>query len=345
MSTKLRRTLSAPLLTGALALAGTPLLASPASAVVPTVPGLGCVVNATQTSAAAVAPSRSRTSGTSPRRSTCRRAAPGVAARPDQRSAPDRRPADRHPDLAARQHHHADQWQRRRERQRLRRHLVAGRRRCHLGGGLGHGDVVHERRHGTAARARGGPLGSARRGRQRQLGAHRLRHRGHERRIAGGLDAGYATRTGGALDTRTIGTGSEPGAEVMPGPPQTFSYEVTDAPAGSLEDVTALLDINGAAHTVAASLISPSGRDVTLTRANGGIFSVFNGGTLLDNHAAVLPLLGRFPTSWAWCSRCPCRRPRSRCPPWPATRSRASGSSRCRTSAHCRSRSTAGVWT
>ena len=48
MSTRLRRTLSASLITGALVLAGTPLLATAPASAVPTLPSLGCVVNATQ---------------------------------------------------------------------------------------------------------------------------------------------------------------------------------------------------------------------------------------------------------------------------------------------------------
>lgn len=292
MSTHLRRSLSSTLVTGALVLAGTPLLASPASAVVPTVPGLGCLVNAAQTVGS---------NG-------------GAVAIPDLGTATKTITVPTGGTL---------EWLRVRTNVL---HPTVGQLTATLtspagsvitltSGNGGANDNVFD---GTWWQDDAGATSvvgsvtealftngvtapllapeealSALRG-EGVSGSWVLTVTDTLATSVGSLadwTLEYATRVGGAADTHTMGTGRQPGAEVMPGPSQTFTYEVTDAPPGSLEDVTAVLDIDGAANTVAASLVSPSGRDVTLTRGNGGIFSVFNGGTLLDDHAAVLPLL------------------------------------------------------
>ncbi len=89
----------------------------------------------------------------------------------------------------------------------------------------------------------------------------------------------YATRDGGAPNVVTSSSGVLPGAVVPAGATQTFTYPVTDAMPGSVEDVAADLDVSGDAKDVLATLTSPGGTVVTLTNGNGGLVDSFLGGT------------------------------------------------------------------
>ena len=89
----------------------------------------------------------------------------------------------------------------------------------------------------------------------------------------------YATRDGGAPDVQALASGTLAGATIPAGGTQTFTYPVTGAMPGSVEDVAADLDISGRAQDVAATLTSPAGTVVTLTNGNGGILPSFLGGT------------------------------------------------------------------
>jgi subtilisin-like proprotein convertase family protein len=108
-----------------------------------------------------------------------------------------------------------------------------------------------------------------------------------DRLAGGGSGAGsltgwaieYATRSGGAPDLHTISSGPLSGGTVPGLSSSTFQLPVGSAGPGALSDVVANLDVAGSAGSVFATLTSPAGTVVTLTKGNGGLLTSFLGGT------------------------------------------------------------------
>ena len=102
----------------------------------------------------------------------------------------------------------------------------------------------------------------------------------------------YATRSGAAPDVSDTGTGTLQGGAIPALGHQTFTYPFGDV-TGTVRGVTTRFDITGATQDVKATLTDPTGNVVTLTNANpSGPFSSFAGGLTLTDAAGVVPGLG-----------------------------------------------------
>jgi uncharacterized repeat protein (TIGR01451 family) len=93
----------------------------------------------------------------------------------------------------------------------------------------------------------------------------------------------YATRSGAAPDTHAVASGPLPGGTVPAGQSRSFTYTSSMPGPGNVDGVAAGLDIAGQAGSVLATLTSPAGNVVTLTNGNGGLLSSFLGGTRFDD--------------------------------------------------------------
>ena len=93
----------------------------------------------------------------------------------------------------------------------------------------------------------------------------------------------YATRSGAAPDTHSVASGPLTGGTIPAGQTRTFTYTSSMPGPGNVDDVAANLDIAGQAGSVLATLTSPAGNVVTLTNGNGGVLSSFLGGTRFDD--------------------------------------------------------------
>jgi subtilisin-like proprotein convertase family protein len=98
----------------------------------------------------------------------------------------------------------------------------------------------------------------------------------------------YATRNGGAPDTHTVSSGTLAGASIPGNQSRSFTYNVPDGIPGAVENVVADLDLTGDAGDVLATLTSPAGNVITLTNGNGGVADSFVGGTSFADAGGLL---------------------------------------------------------
>jgi len=289
----LLRPLSVPVLAGALVLAGAPLLApAPASALVPTLPGVGCAVNAAQTvtSSAVVAipdtnlpiPGFPMSSATS----TIPVAAAGALAWLRVRTdITHTNPADLLVTLTS---------------------PLGDVLTLTSGNGGGSDNVFNGTWWDDDAGETAGPGSAAEASYQNGVTETPLAPEAALANLRGQDVAGswvltvtdrllgnagsiqgwaieYATRSGAAPDTHTVASGPLGGGTIPAGQSRSFTYTSSQPGPGNVDGVVPALDIAGQAGSVLATLTSPAGTVVTLTNGNGGLLSSFLGGTRFDD--------------------------------------------------------------
>ena len=308
----LLRPLSVPVLAGALVLAGAPLAPSPASALVPTVPGVGCVVNAVQTATSTTVvpipdinlPALPVFSATSTLPVDAAGALAWLRVRTDITHT---NPADLLVTLTS---------------------PLGDVLTLTSGNGGGSDNVFNGTWWDDDAGETAGPGSAAEASYQNGVTETPLAPevalanlRGQDvagnwvltvtDRVFGGGSGSiqgwaieYATRSGAAPDTRTVASGPLTGGTIPAGQTRSFTYTSSMPGPGNVDDVAAGLDIAGQAGSVLATLTSPAGNVVTLTNGNGGLLSSFLGGTHFDDLSGlttgpiadlVTQLLGRIP--------------------------------------------------